>query len=78
MFEMSKSKCLNVYKYLNVQNLHQKSKQSIFNGGTGEEKWAVHARGRSKNETLQASTACGTASYFGNLNLILFKYIKHY
>lgn len=80
MFEMSKSKTilLNVYKYLNIQNLHQKSKQSIFNGCTGEEKWAVHARGRFKNETFQASTACGTASYFDNLNLILLKYIKHY
>lgn len=51
-----------MHKYLNIENLHQKSKQSIFNVCSSKKKREIHARGRFKNETFPANTAYGTAS----------------
>lgn len=72
MFENQKrkKKSSEIYKYLNIENLHQELKQSVFNGC--KEKWALYATGRFKKD-FSSKPCYGKASYFENLNLICMK-----
>lgn len=42
--KQNKAILLNMYKYLNIEKLHQQSKQSIFNGCIGKEKGVICVR----------------------------------